>query len=171
MTKFLKTVFCAAALSLTALAPAAAQAPTVALPDFAPLFGKEMTGALFYKDYGSGAQYDIPAAARIDKTADMAILFDVSFPEEPQADYQDTIAISDGGRRFGEETVIARLDAPPRTHFITRSFGEDNGVSAEFRTIYDIGACHLLIAKSVKTEGADTFFERNRLDLSAEDCG
>lgn len=73
------------------------------------------------------------------------------------------MALGEGGKLFGDETVVGRAVLDDGTlRIVTERRGKDNDKDALFRYTYLIGASSFSIRKEVRPDGAAEFFERNR---------
>ncbi|MEZ5893539.1 MAG: hypothetical protein R3C58_10440 [Parvularculaceae bacterium] len=159
-----------ALFALAACASAPAPAPTISAADFAPLIGRDMEGGLTYLDYGSKKRVLIPATLTILDAGPGALRFTIGYPDEPQHDGEELIEISADGRRFGEEEVLSRTATADGVDFVTRTYGPDDDVDAEFRFTYRITRCAYSAAKEVRPLSEEDFFERNIYEFSAPGC-
>ena len=71
---------------------------SVNVKDFKPAFGK-WKGSLIYLDYSSGKPYTMPANVTISKDVNNVhrLIFAFVYPDEPKANGNDTLVISDDG--------------------------------------------------------------------------
>ena len=142
----------------------AAPAPKIKADDFQRLTGAPWTGTLTYLDYGKNKKVSIPSTLVVTRAATDARtwVFDYQYPNEPQADSKENVAIGKDGKTIGDETVVERTTLADKTlKIVTQKRGTDNDRQALFRYTYLISAKIFSIKKEVRYEGAQEFFERN----------
>lgn len=156
-----------------ASAPPTAQtidpAPRVVMEDFAVLFGASYAGALTYRDYGTGKPVSIPANATVSATGPDALEVAFSYPEEPGANAISRVAISENGRRLGDDAVITRDMVDGGWLATTEAAGEDNGAPAQLFKTYAVSRCFFIMTTRVAPAAGGETFERNRYDLKRAD--
>lgn len=146
-------------------ASALPQTPQVRAEDLRRLTGARWSGSLVYLDYGSNKEVSIRSHLTVSESPGDAPswVFEYEYPDEPKANGKKTVALGEGGKVFGDETVVGRAMLEDGTlRIVTERRGKDNDKDALFRYTYLIGASSFSIKKEVRPDGAAEFFERNR---------
>lgn len=142
--------------------------------DFDRLRGS-WTGTLTYRDYSSNKSVSIPINMHVDVAGApepgqpprvggpaRALSFLRRYPDEPHANSAETVELSRDGRRFGDETVTARVEPAPGMVVIeTREWGSDNDRPALLRHTYTLGPDVFIASKDIWNEQAQVFENRN----------
>lgn len=139
-------------------------APRIKVSDLKRLTGEEWTGTLTYLDYSKNTKVSIPSNLTVVQSPQhrLSWIFKYSYPDEPQANNDKSVAIGKDGRTFGEELIIERIELPDKTiKIVTNRNGTDNDKPAVFRFTYLLGDKIFSIKKEVSYEGSKEFFERN----------
>ena len=144
-------------------AAAFAQAPVkVSLKDFKTAFGK-WEGALTYLDYGTGKPFSMPANIAISGNGKQ-LFFENSYPEEPEANETDTVAIAAKGTLLdGEKVVSKRKLADDKCEIVTEIQGVDGNENkpARMRHTYTLGRNVYVVRKDVLFEGEKEWIMRH----------
>ncbi len=132
--------------------------------DFIPIIG-EWSGSLTYLDYTSGKPFTMPANIKISQIGTTnQYLFSNSFPEEPSANWADTVTISKDGLKLNDETITSKKHLP---NGLTEIVTEVNGVDgndkkpAILKHTYTVGAQYFSRRKDVKFIGETTWIKRH----------
>lgn len=160
MNIFISVLLIATSLSGLTAAPAA----KIKADDFQRVAGAEWTGTLAYLDYGKNKKVSIPSKLIVTRSATdkQSWVFAYQYPDEPQANSKETVAIGKDGRTINETTVVERTTLADKTlKIVTEKAGLDNDKRALFRFTYLMGAKSFSLKKEVRYEGASEFFERN----------
>jgi hypothetical protein len=157
------------ALLLIAVFSAAAQ-QTVNTNDFKPAFGK-WKGSLTYLDYSSGKPYTMPANVTLSKDGNNAhqLIFAFVYPDEPKANGNDTLVISDDGLQIdGSMVVSKKKNSDGALEIITERNGVDGNDNrkAVIRHIYIISKKKFISRKEVRFDGEEKFIMRNEYKMS-----
>jgi hypothetical protein len=141
----------------------------VIIKDFKPAFGK-WTGSLTYLDYSSGKPYTMPANVTISKGSDnkQQLLLAFEYPDEPKANGNDTLVISDDGLNIDGATVVAKTkNNDGSLVIITDKEGVDGNEnrSATLRHIYTVGKKIFSNRKEVRFKGEEKFILRNEFKM------
>lgn len=140
-------------------------APKVERKDLHRLTGAPWTGTLTYLDYRSNRPVSIPSALIVTPVAGnrLAWVFEYRYPDEPQENSRDTVALSKDRKTLDGERVVERTRlGRDSVRIVTEKPGPDNDQPALFRFTYLIGARSFSVQKAVRPEGKPAFFERNR---------
>lgn len=143
---------------------ALAEQPTLKPEDLDRLVGARWVGMLTYLDYGKNKKVSMPVTLEVTRfSADrLTWTFDMRYPDEPQANNVDEIALSGDGRTLDGETVLERSSpSEGMLKIVTEKSGTDNKKAAMLRYTYLISATAFSIRKEIKYDGAAEFFERN----------
>ncbi len=133
--------------------------------DFKPAFGK-WKGSLTYLDYSSGKPYTMPANVTISKDGNNVhqLIFAFAYPDEPKANGNDTLVITDDGLQVDGAMVVSKKK---NSHGTLEIITEKNGVDgndnrkAVLRHIYSIGKKKFSNRKEVRFDGEEKFILRN----------
>jgi hypothetical protein len=142
-------------------------APRLKTRDLQILTGQQWTGTLTYLDYRSNKRVSIVSnlIVRQSKKDKRDWIFEYQYPDEPKANSQETVTISQDGRTINGERVIERGNlASDRLKIVTEKSGMDNDKKALVRYIYLISAKSFSIKKEVKYEGTEEYIERNQYE-------
>lgn len=150
-------------LLIAASFPALAAAK-VKVDDFQHLAGAQWTGTLTYLDYGRNKKVSIPSRLSVTRsdTERRSWIFEYQYPDEPQANDKQIVAIGKDGKTIGDAKVVERTTLADKSlRIVTEKAGTDNDKPALFRYTYLLSAKSFSIKKEVRYEGASEFFERN----------
>lgn len=137
--------------------------------------GGAWIGTLTYRDYTTNEAVSIPTKLHVavagapnegdkPRTGGPArvVSFMRRYPEEPQANKAQTVVLSRDGRRFGDETVTARLEPAPGIVILeTRERASDNDQPALLRYTYTITPDMFVASKDVWNAKEKVFENRN----------
>lgn len=148
---------------------ACSSAPTLKPQDLDALTGPRWTGTLTYRDYTTNKMTTIPTTltiTRVPYAAPPAWTLLTTYPEEPHADWSQTITLTNNGRTLNDETIAARTTLPDGSLRITTlSQGKDNNLPATIRHFYTLAPKALTIRKEVQPQTDQStntpFTERN----------
>jgi hypothetical protein len=136
--------------------------------DFKPAFG-EWKGTLTYLDYKSGKPYTMPANITISKDAsnERQLVFRFEYPNEPKANGNDTLVISDDGSKIDGADVVSKTRVGKNLLLTTEKDGVDGNDNrkATIRHIYTIGKKSFINRKEVRFEGEPNFIMRNEFKM------
>lgn len=142
---------------------------TISSADFKPLIGS-WSGTLTYLDYQNGKPFSMPVELRIvqiEETNEFTFYF--SFPDEPQANSEETFSISDGGTMLnGEPVTSKRLFEDGKLEIVTESTGTDDDQPATIRQTYIIGADVFVTRKDVQFVGQEEWLNRNEFNFKKD---
>lgn len=157
------------AILLFAGTAAAQDRVRVSVKDFKPSFGL-LKGSLTYLDYTSGRSFSMPANVTIRKeVADKRrLILELEYPNEPRANGNDTVVISDDGSQIDGAAVITKERSKEGLRVVTEKKGVDgnNNKAATIRHIYLIGKTSFTSRKEVKFDGEDKFILRNEYKMT-----
>jgi hypothetical protein len=156
-------------LLTTLFLPACTSAPTLKPQDLDALTGPRWTGTLTYRDYTTNKMTTIPTTltiTRVPYAAPPAWTLLTTYPDEPHADWSQTITLTDNGRTLNDETITARTTLPDGSlRITTTSKGKDNDLPATIRHFYTFAPKALTIRKEVQPQTDQStkppFTERN----------
>lgn len=158
-------LFCIVFFSLLSSYNSSAQT-TISSEDFNPLIGS-WSGTLTYLNYSDGTPFSMPVELRIvqtEETNDFTFYF--SFPDEPQANSEETVSISEGGTMLNGEPVKSKhLFEDGNLEIVTESTGTDDDQPATIRQTYIIGADVFVTTKDVQFVGQDEWLNRNEFNF------
>ena len=163
MTK-LKIGFTILVTLLFATFSTAQETTTISAKDFKVLIGN-WQGSLTYLDYSSGKPYTMPADAiikRLGKTN--TFIFSSIYPNETNANSQDTVPISIDGKFIGTQLVQSKKRFENGiVEIITEEVGTDgnNNKPATFRTTYTISKTFFKKRKDVQFTGEAHWINRH----------
>ena len=137
----------------------------VTVKDFKPAFGK-WKGSLTYLDYSSGKPYTMPANVTINKDGNNVhqLILAFAYPDEPKANGNDTLVISNDGLQVDGAIVVSKKKNSDGTvEIITEKNGVDGNDNrkAIIRHIYIIGKKKFSNRKEVKFDSEEKFIVRN----------
>ena len=143
---------------------------TVSIKDFKPAFGK-WKGSLTYLDYSSGKPYTMPANVTISKDGNNThqLILAFVYPDEPKANGNDTLVISDDGLQVDGAMVVSKKKNNDGTlEIITEKNGADGNDNrkAIIRHIYSIGKKKFSNRKEVRFDTEEKFIMRNEYVMS-----
>lgn len=142
----------------------------VTAKEFKPAFGK-WKGSLTYLDYSSGKPFTMAANVTIskDKNNSKQLILALEYPEEPKANGNDTLVISDDGLQINGAAIISKTKSSDGSLVIITDKdgldGNDNR-SATLRHIYTIGKKIFSNRKEVRFKGEEKFILRNEFKMS-----
>jgi hypothetical protein len=142
---------------------------TISSSDFKPLIGS-WSGTLTYTNYSDGTPFSMPVELGIvqtEETNKFTLYF--SFPDEPQANSEETVSISDSGTMINSESIISkqRLEGG-NLEIVTQSMGTDDELPATIRRTYIIGADVFVTRKDVQFAGQDEWINRNEFNFKKD---
>jgi hypothetical protein len=142
----------------------------VFIKDFKPVFG-QWKGSLTYLDYSSGKPYSMPANVTIskDKKNDHRLILALQYPDEPKANENDTLVISNDGLQIdGAKIVSKEKTSIGLLQIITEKQGVDGNDNrkAVVKHIYTISKKVLSIRKEVRFDGEEKFIMRNEYKMN-----
>jgi len=139
---------------------------TISSADFKPLVGS-WSGTLTYLNYSDGTPFSMPVELRIVEIEEPNnFTFYFSFPDEPHANSEETVSISDHGTMLNGDPVISKnLLEGGKLEVVTESIGTDDEKPATIRHTYTIGADVFITKKDVLFDGAQEWFNRNEFNL------
>ena len=149
------------------LALALVDAPRLKTGDLQILTGQPWAGTLVYLDYRTNKKVSIASNLVVSqsKKDKRGWVFEYQYPDEPKANSQETVTISQDGRTINGERVVERASlASDRLKIVTEKGGMDNDKKAVVRYTYLISAKSFSIKKEVRYEGAEAYIERNQYD-------
>jgi hypothetical protein len=137
--------------------------------DFKPLIGS-WSGTLTYINYSDGTPFSMPVELSIVQTEETNnFTFYFSFPDEPQANSEETFSISDGGTMLNREPVISKqLLDDGNLEIVTESTDTDNDQPATIRQTYIIGTDVFVNRKDVQFEGQEEWLNRNEFNFERD---
>lgn len=135
---------------------------------FKPALG-EWKGTLTYLDYKSGKPYTMPANITISKDAsnERQLVFRFEYPNEPKANGNDTLVISEDGTKIDGANVVSKVRVGKNLLLSTEKDGVDGNDNrkATIRHIYTIGKRRFINRKEVRFEGEQNFIMRNEFKM------
>lgn len=121
-------------------------------------------GTLTYLDYSSGKPFTMPAEIDITQVEKSGIfLLDIRYPDEPKANGQDTLKISDDGQYINSGKIISIKRLPDKgLEMITEEAGLDGNDDkpATFRMVYFISKSAFSKKKEVQFVGENEWITR-----------
>jgi hypothetical protein len=134
--------------------------------DFKQAIGS-WSGILTYLDYQDGTPFSMPVELRIVQIEETnKFTFYFSFPDEPQANSEETFSISAGGTMLnGEPVKSKRLLEDGNLEIVTKSVGTDDDQPATFRQTYIIGTDVFVTKKDVQFAGQEEWLNRNEFNF------
>ena len=134
--------------------------------DFKSLIGY-WSGTLTYLDYQNGEPFSLPVELRvvqIEETNNFTFYF--SFPNEPHANSEETVSISDDGTMLKGNLVISKRSLDDaKLEVVTESMGTDDEKPATIRQTYIIAADVFIYKKDVLFEGTQEWLNRNEFNF------
>ncbi|MDH3267675.1 MAG: hypothetical protein OEM46_02355 [Ignavibacteria bacterium] len=142
---------------------------TISSADFKPLIGS-WSGTLTYLDYQNGEPFSMPVELRIVQIEETnKFTFYFSFPDEPQANSEETFSISDGGTMLNGEPIISkRLLEDGNLEIVTESMGTNDDQPATIRQTYIIGGDVFVTRKDVQFTGQKEWLNRNEFNFKKD---
>lgn len=136
----------------------------VSVKDFQPIIGS-WQGSLTYLDYTSNKPFTMPANLTVKQMGrSNSFLFANSFPEEPNANWTDTIIISADGKMINDETVKSKQLLKNGTLQIIAEVASTDGNEkkpALLRYTYTIGKTSFIKRKDVQFIGEENWIQRH----------
>lgn len=130
--------------------------------DLAVLTGDSWSGTFTYLSFGEPEQaLSVPAQMSAAQDGRVLELF-LTYPEDPQANGQLDLVISDDGRMINAETLKRRVEDDGELTLITEHDCYDNGRLALCEMVYRIQPRQFVIRKLVTLNGANDAFQRSR---------
>lgn len=115
-------------------------------------------GDLLYMDYSSGAETRIPATLLVRPLGERRWLITFGYPDEPNANDTDTMALSSDGRVLDGMAVMRVSELKGGTTRITlEKNGEDDNRPARIRKLWTIGDTTCTLRKEVCAQGEKLF--------------
>lgn len=136
---------------------------TVSAKDFKNSIG-QWKGTLTYLDYTSGKPFSMPAELQISQIGKSSrYLFAIQYPDEPQANGNDTLVISADGKQIDGENVVTKVKHGGYTIITTEQTGKDGNEQKEalIRHVYTIGKTVFVIRKDVQFTGTTEWIKRH----------
>lgn len=121
-------------------------------------------GTLTYLDYTSGKPFSMPAELQISQLAKSSrFVFAIRYPDEPQANGNDTLVISADGKQIDGENVVSKVKHAGNTIITTQQPGKDGNdqKDALIRHVYTIGKTIFVIRKEVQFTGTTEWIKRH----------
>jgi hypothetical protein len=142
---------------------------TISSADFKPLIGS-WSGTLTYINYSDGTPFSMPVGLSIVQTEDANnFTFYFSFPDEPEADSEETVSISgDGTMLNGEPVISKRLLEDAILEIVTESMGKDANKPATIRHTYIIGEDVFVTREDVQFVGQEEWLNRNEFNFEKD---
>src|SRR5690349_11202107 len=143
------------------------EANNVSVDDFTPVFGT-WKGSLTYLDYSSGKPYTMPAEVTI-APLESQVVFVYEYPNEPQANGNDTLKISNNGTMLDNARVVSKkLVAKGKLEIMTEVNGVDGNEEKEaiIRHTFTISGNFFSNRKDVKFKGENKWIRRNEYSFS-----
>ncbi len=142
---------------------------TISSSDFKSLIGS-WSGTLTYLNYSDGTPFSMPVELKIVQIEETnKFTFYFSFPDEPQANSEETFSISDSGNMLNGEPVISkRLLEDGNLEIVTESTGNDDELPATIRQTYIIGADDFITKKDVLFEDMEEWLHRNEFNFKKD---
>lgn len=161
MPRTLRVIF--AALLTSGSTVALAQV-SVSATDLQPLIGS-WQGTVTYLDYTSNKPYVMPATLLVEQVGRTnRYLFTHAFPNEPNADWTDTVVLSDNGTMINDQTLTSKRILDGGTQEITTevlSVDGNDRKPALLRHTYTIGKTTYVHRKEVQFAGDTTWIVRH----------
>ena len=164
MNKLYITILIVSGFAFTQLSP------VVSVKDFKPAFGK-LKGTLTYLDYSSGKPYTMPANITIsrDNNNEQKLILAFVYPDEPKANSNDTLVISNDGLQIDGAAVISKKKTSEGfLEIITEKNGIDGNDNrkAVLKHIYTISKKIFSNRKEVRFDGEEKFILRNEYKMT-----
>lgn len=126
-------------------------------------------GTLTYLDYTSGKPFSMPAELQISQIGKSSqYLFAIQYPDEPQANGNDTLIIAADGKAIDGEPVILKEKKAGNIVITTQQTGKDGNEQKEalIRHVYTIGKTVFVIRKDVQFTGTTEWIKRHEYSYS-----
>jgi hypothetical protein len=163
-------IFCALGFAAVSFLGLKAQTK-IMREELQPLMGN-WQGSLTYLDYTSGKPYSMPANVEIKQIGrSNQLLWTLQYPDEPEANSTDTIALSEDGTQFdGEPIQEIRHDEDGTTRITTMINGVDGNDDrpALLRHTYTMNNDSLTIRKDVQFVGENNWIERHEYSFGKQ---
>lgn len=129
--------------------------------DLSPVVSDNWEGNLTYMDYSSGKKVTIPCNMKVEKLKKNTFKVYYMYPDEPQANGDDEVKITEDGKKFENREVI-QVEKEGNYFLIkTVEKGKDNDKEATLYYTYKFNNKELSIKKEVQTIGSDEMKFRN----------
>lgn len=136
--------------------------------DLSVLTGDGWNGSFTYLSFGEPEQ-ELSVPAEMNVVQDGRVLeLSLSYPEDPQADGQLDLVISDDGRMINAETLQRRVEDDDELILVTEHDCYDNGRPGLCEMIYRIRPDQFVIRKLVTLDGESEAFQRTRYLFTRE---
>lgn len=136
----------------------------ITMADFQPILGN-WEGTLTYLDYSTHKPFTMPANLSIQQIGHSSrILFANQFPDEPNANWTDTIVISEDGAMINDETIVSKkILENGDVEWITEVMGKDGNDEkpALLRYTYYFGSNEYYLKKNVQFVGETEWIQRH----------
>ncbi len=143
--------------------------PTISVKDFKPAFGK-WKGTLTYLDYTSGKPYTMPCNITVRPAGSdpKQLVFIYEYPNEPRANGNDTLFISEDGKTANGYNLVSKNKANGLLKIVAEKNGVDGNENrkAVLRYTYTIGKRVYSKRKEVKFDGEEGWILRNEYKMS-----
>lgn len=134
----------------------------VSIDDFKVLKGNDWQGRLTYLNYGSDERSTIPVNLEVSINSDQALIYKMIFPDEPHANSESSLSISDGGAKLDGQKITKRfMNEDGETVIVTKSKGYDDNREVTIRTTYSISENEFKMKKDVQFDTGEAFINRN----------
>lgn len=137
------------------------QEKNITVDDVAFLNKTEWSGNLMYINYSDGKEVNLPTEL-IFSIKKNSIIMDISYPNEPKANGKSRIKLDGKAGYFGDEEIISVERRINELKFTTQFTGKDNNKPATMTKEYILTDSKIEIAKSVKYNGSEESFVRNK---------
>ena len=142
----------------------------VSVKDFKPAFGK-WKGSITYLDYSSGKPFTMAANLTISRNKKNIhqLILAFEYPDEPKANGNDTLVISNDGLQIDGAIVASKEKITDGSlQIITDKQGVDGNDNrkAIIRHVYTIGKKNFSSRKEVRFEDEDKFIVRNEYKMN-----
>ena len=128
-------------------------------------------GSLTYLDYKSGKPYSMPADLKVWQLSDNKLVFSNIYPNEPNANDNDTVTLANEGRMINNEVVTSKsILQNGNTEIITEYEGIDGNDQrpALIRHTYTVGKLTYVVRKDVQFKGQVEWVKRNEYSYSRQ---
>jgi len=164
MTAKSKWVFFILFISLSSFTQ---EPPRVSVDDFSPAFGK-WKGSLTYLDYSSGKPYTLAARVTL-VPLKSEVIFAYEYPNEPKANGNDTLKITNQGMMLDQATVKSKRPVGEgKLEIVTESNGVDGNEKREalIKHTFTISRDFLSFRKDIKFTGENGWIKRNEYSFA-----
>lgn len=120
-------------------------------------------GSLTYLDYKSGKPYNMPADLTVRQLSNDKLVFSNIYPNEPNANSNDTVTLADGGKMINNEVVKSKkILQNGNTEIITEYEGSDGNDNkpAIIRHTYTLSKLTYVVRKDVQFKGQADWVKR-----------